>query len=132
MSTKFKKAIIKWCETDDQSELIRYTIHAYSQPNKYVKLRNSLTLEPEDVDEIRKSGLVEIRKQLAKYLDSLEKDEGGNFIIKNAIYANGICCRDCLSVCHKIKYWEKLSEENKELLVTKTTGWIQKKYEELY
>ena len=128
--TKFQKALIHWCETDDKCELIRFTLHAYSHPSRNSALRKSLTLEPSEDNEIRRVGLVQIRESLSKYIDSISDDGRGgaiDFPIKNALFANGICCRECIGVCHGIPYWKKLVDENKEKFITFTMKWIQSK-----
>ena len=126
-SRKFQKALIHWCETDDKCELIRFTLHAYSHPSRNSALRKSLTLEPNEENEIRRVGLVQIRELLSKYIDSISDGQAIDFPIKNALFANGICCRECIGVCHGIPYWKKLVDENKEKFTTLTMKWIQSK-----
>lgn len=127
--TKFQKALIHWCETDDKCELIRFTLHAYSHPSRNSALRKSLTLEPTEEDEIRRVGLVQVRELLSKYIDSISdsRDTAVDFPIKNALFANGICCRECIGVCHGIPYWKKLVDENKEKFTSLTMKWIHSK-----
>lgn len=122
---KISKALLRYYEYDDKNELIRYTLHAYSQPSKSKSLRDSLCLEPEERETIEKKGMIEIKDELVVYLDRI--DSGGKFSIKNALYANGICCRNCMSVCHKIRYWESLGVEQKEKFVGMVMKWIQAK-----
>lgn len=125
---RISRALLRYYEYDDKNELIRYTLHAYSQPSKSQSLRDSLCLEKGECEEIEKRGMVEIRGELVGYMDAM--DAGGKFCILNALYANGICCRNCMSVCHKIPYWVKLNDEQKEKFVGRTMKWIEKKVNE--
>lgn len=129
--TKFQKALLHWCETDDKCELIRFTLHAYSQPSRNAALRKSLILEPFEENELRKVGLLGIREQVVEYINGLangrDHRHANEFILKNALFANGICCRNCLSVCHSIPYWKKITSEEKDKLANSTMKWINKK-----
>ncbi len=136
-ATKFQKALLHWCETDDKSELIRFTLHAYSQKSRNSALRKSLALDPSECDFIRKEGLLHIKELLSTYIENISRENLGNhknirkidFPIKNAIFANGICCRDCIGVCHGIPYWKEFTEENKEKFIVSTMKWISSKIE---
>lgn len=115
--------IKKYCG-DDENELIRYTLHAYSQPYKGTSLRNSLYLDTTEIGIIKEKGMFGIREELVAYFDNL--DNGGKFSITNALYATGVCCRNCMSVCHRIRYWESLATEQKNKFVGMVMKWIQK------
>lgn len=123
---KITNALLRYYEHDDRNELIRFTLHAYSQPSKSEKLRSELCLEPGEREEIGKKGMLEIRNEMVLYMEKM--DSGAKFPIINALYANGVCCRNCMSVCHKIRYWEPLGTEQREKFVNRVMKWIQQKY----
>lgn len=125
---KITSALLKYYEHDNRNELIRFTLHAYSQPTKSENLRKSLVLEDSEREEIGKKGMLEIKNELDIYFDTFKT--GGKFCIANALYANGLCCKNCMAVCHGIKYWEPLTDEQKSKFIGKVMKWIQSKTEQ--
>lgn len=131
---KIHKAFLKWCEDDDSTELIKLKIHKDKYPQLHKNLRNKLVLSEEDKQEIQNIGLISIRKNLLEYLDNLSMNidhlpKKENICFINALYANGICCRKCMSVCYKINMWARISEVQKNKILIKTLQWIQKNLE---
>ena len=128
---KIHSAILKWCEDDDESEIIRYKIHSQSQPSKYPFLRKSLRLSTDDINHIRKIGLIKIRELAQNYIQQLSMVCTPTLIkfpILNALYANGLCCRECMSVCYKINQWKELSEKQKDKMIMDIMKWIHMHY----
>lgn len=123
---KFSDVLSNYYESGDRNQLVRFTLHAYSQPSKSLSLRNSLVLDPSEAKAIDDSGILGIRNELVGVVGV----PGAKFSVPNALYANGICCRNCMSVCHQIPYWANLDEEQKDKIVTKTMKWIMAKYDQ--
>ena len=127
---KFHLAILKWCEYNDNSDILKIKIHKNSQPSKHPNLRKSFVLSSEEIKVIRKIGLVRVREKIEEYIESLNnyKEDSINFEFENARYATGLCCRECMSVCHKINMWKKLSEKDIQKFVIIMMKWIQQHY----
>ena len=126
---KFNNAIISLYEDEDSTQLVKYMLHSSKIPGKHKKLRKSVNISEEECNYISQKGLVPLRKDIEKYIESFNTFKvDKTFPIKSAGYATGLCCRPCMSVCYCINEWKVLNDKEKEQLINTMMKWIHEKY----
>jgi hypothetical protein len=126
----YEKALLLWC-IDDPRSLIELSIH--KSRSKHLNKRKQFILTQKEKEYITKIGLIKVREDVTEYINKIIKrpvktdklDFCNNHPVMPAKFATGLCCRQCMSECFKIKEYVILTDEQEIKLVLVIMKWIQ-------
>lgn len=101
--------------------------------SKHLSKRKNFKLTEQEKEYIDQVGLLKIKDDVVEYVNKIikrpKKTDKLDFCDNHPIYpakiATGLCCRQCMSECFKIKEWIILTEEQEYKYVLSIMKWIQ-------